>query len=344
MFFDNIQVVHTRGAILEENHYYPFGMIMAGLSSKVAGGINNKYKYNGKELQNGEFSDGSGLESYDYGWRIQDPQIGRFSSVDPLSEKYNSVSPYCYVENNPISRIDLDGQDWIISRKEVDGKTIFNITMNGKVYNNSSYSYSNEDMEKIRSQMAFQIRTAFGMDNESIQVNMKVNLAVANSLDDIKGTDHVFQIVDDGKILGGIANGRIGGLNVRIEKKLADEIINSGSNTRTISHELGHTGGLDHPHGKTFGSNNSESSGFVDVPVSQRGKNLMSQSWYITTAGNIPGNSRQITKDQYEYMFHQYTNGRLNQNSPLKSKWIFISTGLPFPLPAKVKYLENKTE
>ncbi len=104
VFFDNLQVIQTRGPVLSEDHYYSFGLTMSGISSKAAGRLENKYKFNGgNELQHNEFSDGSGLEMYDAHHRMFDQQLGVFHQIDLLAEFAYNISPYVFSHDNPIS-------------------------------------------------------------------------------------------------------------------------------------------------------------------------------------------------------------------------------------------------
>lgn len=104
--FNNTGLIHLTGALLEENHYYPFGKLITDLSGRVqhSSPKNNNYKYNGKEL----ITDLS-FDVEDYMARMYDPQIGRFTTVDPLAYKLAGWSPYNFCLGNPINFIDLDG-------------------------------------------------------------------------------------------------------------------------------------------------------------------------------------------------------------------------------------------
>jgi RHS repeat-associated protein len=90
-------------SVIQETSYYPFGLAFTGPDLKTD---KNKFLYNGKELQ----TDGD-LGMYDYGARFYDPQIGRFTTIDPLMEWHFNYTPYHYCFNNPISFVDPDGLD-----------------------------------------------------------------------------------------------------------------------------------------------------------------------------------------------------------------------------------------
>ena len=88
---------------------------MVGISSNALKGANypeNRKKYNGNELQSKEFSDGSGLELYDFNARAYDQQIGRFMQIDPWIEvaTQEMLTPYQFSYNNPIRYNDPDGK------------------------------------------------------------------------------------------------------------------------------------------------------------------------------------------------------------------------------------------
>ncbi|WP_311951007.1 DUF6443 domain-containing protein [Mucilaginibacter terrae] len=91
------------GTVLETSDYYPFGLQVQRSGTTIPS-PENRYKYNGKELQTE-----MGLGQYDYGARFYDPVIGRWTSVDPLGELGRRWSPYNYGMNNPIKYLDPDG-------------------------------------------------------------------------------------------------------------------------------------------------------------------------------------------------------------------------------------------
>jgi RHS repeat-associated protein len=97
---------------------YPFGMMIEE-RSYTATAKGYRFGFNGKE-QVDEVS-GSG-NAYDFGARIYDSRLGRWMSVDPLQQKYASLSPYNFAGNSPISFKDPDGQKIVIYYKDENGK------------------------------------------------------------------------------------------------------------------------------------------------------------------------------------------------------------------------------
>lgn len=111
VYFDNLIVMHNTGPLLEETHYYPFGLTMAGISNHALKGLlypENKKKYNGIE-----FNDDLDLDQYDANYRTLDPQIGRWKEIDPKPN--SSISPYSAMGNNPILNSDPLGDTIIFS-------------------------------------------------------------------------------------------------------------------------------------------------------------------------------------------------------------------------------------
>jgi len=68
-----------------------------------------RFGFNGKEIDKGSEGMGGGGSTYDYGFRIYNPSLGKFLSVDPLAKEYPWNSSYAYAENTPIAFIDLEG-------------------------------------------------------------------------------------------------------------------------------------------------------------------------------------------------------------------------------------------
>lgn len=115
VYFDNLVIITNEGPIMEENHYYPFGLLIHPISTSGSGRLQNKHKFADKELQNNEFTDASGLDWIDFGARMYDAQIGRWHVLDKESEVYFALTPYNYGGNCPVNTVDIDGNLFIFA-------------------------------------------------------------------------------------------------------------------------------------------------------------------------------------------------------------------------------------
>ncbi|MBK8659354.1 MAG: hypothetical protein IPN22_10940 [Bacteroidetes bacterium] len=103
--FPDGKAEYYQADVTSANDYYSFGMLMPGRSYNSA---EYRYGFNGKEKD--DEVKGSGAQ-YDYGFRIYEPRLGKFLSVDPLQKKFPFYSPYHFAGNSPIANVDLDGRE-----------------------------------------------------------------------------------------------------------------------------------------------------------------------------------------------------------------------------------------
>lgn len=97
------QTIDEAGTIVAAQDYYAYGEIIPSRSYN-AGTADEKYKFTEKERDN--------ETNYDYfGARYYNSKLGLWNSVDPLADKYPSISPYTYCANNPLKHIDTDGRE-----------------------------------------------------------------------------------------------------------------------------------------------------------------------------------------------------------------------------------------
>jgi len=176
-------LVQENGGIYQKTHYYPFGLPFELSSGQEV----QPLKYNGKELDMLH-----GLNQYDYGARYYEPSYGRFTTMDPLAEKYYSISPYAYCLNNPMRFVDPDGREVVIAGDNEFRKKAFDdlqkitsssLTMlkNGKVIEAANYN------EKIHGKSLF---TGVGSGDKEFGTSV---------VSDLIGSEHTVSINTGGE-------------------------------------------------------------------------------------------------------------------------------------------------
>ena len=166
------------GEVVQSLEYLPSGVIFRSRNFD-----RQPYRFTGKELLSAH-----GLDWYDSGARMQEFHIPRFTTMDPLCEKYYSISPYAYCNNNPVKYIDPDGRDiWeindvgkIVNRIKdktqdafymVDNKENRTYTTDAdsnKSYNSISFEYGTiTDFQKAGGLFFKKDATSFSVTNEA---------------------------------------------------------------------------------------------------------------------------------------------------------------------------------
>ncbi|NLD49332.1 MAG: RHS repeat-associated core domain-containing protein [Clostridiaceae bacterium] len=162
----NVRAVFDYSKLQSENHYYPFGLPIHNLCASTAPeGKENRYLYNGKELQ-----DDLGLNWMDYGARFYDAGIGRWHIIDNKAEKYYRTSPYTYALNNPIRYIDPDGNVVV----DAKGKPITYSAKNGWSSNATS------DAMRIGNAM-MRTKTGTTQLNKMVNSSVKIQLEISSA-------------------------------------------------------------------------------------------------------------------------------------------------------------------
>lgn len=240
--------------------YYPFGMMMPGRNVG-----DYRYAFNGKEND-----EDMGIDSYDFSARIYDGRLGRFLSVDPKALKFPWLSPYSGLDNDPLNKIDPDGE----SGEPVIDKNKKTITVySNMIFYSSNLTVKKSDAERVAKNIQKNWNSANGkvtIDGETYSVKFSISVQykvinnsmvapIANLLDGGITTDRAMKAEIEANTdirnnyfrIESVTDGK----NTHITTSYAD---GAGSNTgflvisqiggesKTGAHEYGHTIGLQH--------------------------------------------------------------------------------------------------
>ena len=296
-------------------NYYPFGMEMAGRSGS-ANSEGSKFGFNGKGKDNEISGEGN---SYDFGARLYNPRLGRWLSRDAHESKYPAISTYSFVANNPLIYVDPDGKDIKVASEVVDGKTIITVTVTGKLINESSTAYTQEQLQAYTDRLVASIVSSYTGSDGDVSWKGVANITVATENNQLSATDHAFRIVDKDKIPvkaggfeeeGTLGKAPLGQNVVYLSQHMLDRTqavegeyagtgkTSSGKGTleRTGPHEIGHS---------AYIKESNEGDGTHPTPGTMDG-NLMHQTMQ-------PNAGTKLTKDQILEIKKRFDGGELNK-------------------------------
>ena len=265
-------VVNQDGTVEQVNNYFAFG----GLLNDVTTGSDlQKRKYNGKELDRM-----FGLDWYDYGARNFDAVIGRWHSMDPLCEKYYSVSPYAYCCNNPVNAVDPDGRDYTLVMNSQDKTMTINATYYAMADDAKFAQSAAESWNANSGQFGYEVNgenytinfnlNVVSVDNSYPELGPKGEMAslVTKLNSDKSGQANIFRIVSNLPTNVELDNGETADVMGQTNKNYIK--VKNGSSIDVAKHEEGHSLGMVHSNSgvmtvatNSSGNSNNPSAGSI---------------------------------------------------------------------------------
>ncbi|MFP9119354.1 RHS repeat-associated core domain-containing protein, partial [Flavobacterium sp. RNTU_13] len=232
-----------------------------------------RYGFNGKEKDDEVKGEG---DSYDYGFRMYDPRIARFMSIDPLTSDYPYLTPYQFASNRPLDGVDLDGKEWAETTTSVtlpDGtiKLTTELVIRVKVENQSTIitdpNIIKSRCEAIKTKIEKEGTRAlvYTQDGKNFQHDVKTTVVLdytpRTSNDGYIGRlifddrTSVQTVVRNGNTVTtseawkkGENHGEVYSFTTNIGITKNGKIVDESDMAETALHEIfGHSGGLNHP-------------------------------------------------------------------------------------------------
>ncbi|MES2517895.1 MAG: DUF6443 domain-containing protein [Bacteroidota bacterium] len=243
-YLGNLRVVFKDSAdiakITQAQDYEPFG-VENWTSKYVNSSKISNFKFNGIEKQNE-------TNIYLAKFRGLDSQIGRWTQIDPMADKYLDFSPYSYVLNNPLRYTDPDGKEVWISFGD-NQRVRYD---NGKLYNEDGKAYKGKDafVSNITKFLNMMNKTEMGSTVLTDLTKSKNTFNFVNKVTDSGGTASFKPNSSEVSMGGTIAAGNLVGGRLSDIKKLD-----------VLSHELFH--GYQNEHGEFGASINKEVEAYI---------------------------------------------------------------------------------